>query len=47
VANSPEHSGERGLPQVALATYDCGHRNHVVSVGGMAHAKKKSYRDYG
>ena len=47
VANAPENPGESGFQQVALATHDGGHGNHVIRIGGMAHTEEKADRDYG
>ena len=47
MTNSPDNAGDRGPQQTPLATYDGGHRDHVIRIGGVAHPEKKSHRDDG
>jgi hypothetical protein len=45
MADAPNNAGKRSLQQVALSAYDRSHGDHVVGIGGMAHAEKKAHRD--
>ena len=47
MAQSPQHSDQSGLTDAALAAHDGGDGDHVVRIGGVAHAQKKSQRDDG
>ena len=47
MAQSPEHADQSSLTYAALPAHDGGDGDHVVRVGGVAHAKEKSQRDDG
>ena len=41
VAATPENADERGLQDGALAADDGGHRDYMIGIGGVAHAKQE------
>jgi hypothetical protein len=45
MADAPNNAGKRSLQQFALSAYDRSHGDHVVGIGGMAHAEKEAHRD--
>ena len=47
MTDAPEDAYERGVADIALAADDGGYRDHVIGIGGVAHAKKKSQRNDG
>ena len=44
---APERADQRGARDVALAADDGRDGDHVIRIGGMAHAQKKTQRDDG
>jgi len=45
MAQSPQHPDQSRAPYAALPAHNRGDGDHVVRVGGMAHAQEKSQRD--
>jgi hypothetical protein len=47
MANTPENSCPGGAADPVLPAHNGGYGNHVVRIGGVSHAKKKSDGDDG
>src|SRR5580704_7345406 len=45
MAQSPQHPDQSRAPYAALPAHNRGDGDHVIRVGGMAHAQEKSQRD--
>src|SRR5438045_3033922 len=42
VPNSPKHSYDRRVSNVALAAHDCRYSDHVIGICGMPHSEEES-----